>query len=280
MDDYRAVEFLHKNALFLDVRMLAHFACRVEFGSTNAVGVSSTHYRALAGYFADFCHKIAVPICYHELLHMPIDIAFWVLVLAFSVILHEVAHGYMANWLGDPTAKLAGRLTLNPLKHIDPLGTIILPLFLTISGSSILIGYAKPVPYNPYNLRGKYGEALVAGAGPATNILLALLFGLSIRFLGSSLDASLLGAFTAITSINIFLAIFNLIPIPPLDGSKVFPILLPDVLARGYNSIRDSLDRLGVFSGTLLLLVIFYFLSPVFSEIVRFLFVTLTGAGM
>jgi Zn-dependent protease len=208
---------------------------------------------------------------------MPTDLVFWVLVLMFSVILHEVAHGYMANFLGDPTAKLQGRLTLNPLSHIDPLGTVILPTLLLMSGSSILIGYAKPVPYNPYNLRGKYGEALVAAAGPGTNILLALVFGLSIRFFGQAIDPDLVNAFVVITSINIFLAIFNLIPIPPLDGSKVLSILLPGALGRGYESIRMSFERLGVLGGTLLILCIFYFLSPVFADVVGAVFTAITG---
>lgn len=208
---------------------------------------------------------------------MPTDLVFWVLVLMFSVILHEVAHGYMANFLGDPTAKLQGRLTLNPLSHIDPLGTVILPTLLLMSGSSILIGYAKPVPYNPYNLRGKYGEALVAAAGPGTNILLALVFGLSIRFFGQAIDPDLVNAFVVITSINIFLAIFNLIPIPPLDGSKVLSILLPGALGRGYESIRMSFERLGVLGGTLLILCIFYFLSPVFADVVGVVFTAITG---
>src|ERR1700739_2133873 len=97
---------------------------------------------------------------------------FSLIVLIVSVILHEVAHGYMANYLGDPTARIQGRLTLNPLSHIDPLGTILLPLLMWIGQGfaphPILIGYAKPVPYNPYNLPGKYDELLVAAAGPAT----------------------------------------------------------------------------------------------------------------
>lgn len=208
---------------------------------------------------------------------MPTDIVFSVLVLAFSVILHEVAHGYMANYLGDPTARLAGRLTLNPFKHIDPLGTIILPAVLFLSGSSIMIGYAKPVPYNPYNIKNRYGEALVAGAGPATNIFLALLFGLAIRFLHESLDPTLLSAFAVIASINIFLAIFNLLPIPPLDGSKVLSALLPGELGRVYDSFRASLERLGIFSGTIVILIIFYFLSPLFSGLLRILFSLITG---
>jgi Zn-dependent protease len=208
---------------------------------------------------------------------MPTDIIFWALVLIFSIILHEVAHGYMANFLGDPTAKLQGRLTLNPISHIDPLGTIILPFVLLMTSSPILIGYAKPVPYNPYNLRHKYGEALVAFAGPGTNILLALIFGLSIRFFGGAMDVGLLSAFAIITSINIFLAIFNLVPIPPLDGSKVLSTLLPGALGRGYDSVRMSFERLGVLGGTLLILCIFYFLSPVFSQFVGAIFTLITG---
>src|SRR3989344_2193706 len=137
---------------------------------------------------------------------------FQIVILIFSVVLHEVAHGYMANWLGAPTARLAGRLTLNPLKHIDPMGSVFLPLILKFSGSPILIGYAKPVPYNPYNLHGRWDEALVAFAGPGTNILLALIFGLTIRFGGGVLDLALLQAFAMIAYINMLLALFNLIP--------------------------------------------------------------------
>lgn len=211
---------------------------------------------------------------------MPTELIFGVLVLIFSVILHEVAHGYMANWLGDPTARLQGRLTLNPISHIDPLGTIFLPLFLTLAGSPFLIGYAKPVPYNPYNLHGRYDETLVAFAGPGTNILLALIFGFTIRFMGAALDPSLLSAFTIITYINILLALFNLIPIPPLDGSKVLSGILPHALAVPYDTFRSSLERLGVLSGTLLILFIFYFFSPYFGSLLRGLFQLLTGASI
>ena len=105
------------------------------------------------------------------------------IVLVLSVIAHEVAHGYAANSLGDPTARLAGRLTLNPLPHIDLMGSLILPALLVFTHSPILFGWAKPVPYNPYNLRAKrWGETLVAVAGSATNILLAIIFGLIVRF--------------------------------------------------------------------------------------------------
>ena len=213
---------------------------------------------------------------------MQIEIVFGVLVLAFSAILHEVAHGYMANWLGDPTARLQGRLTLNPLKHIDPIGTILLPAVLVLTGSPILIGYAKPVPYNPYNLRGRFGEALVAFAGPATNILLALAFGLAVRVQTSAgnmatANAPLVTAFAAIAYINMLLALFNLIPIPPLDGSKVLSGILPGAAGRAYDSFRYYFERLGVFSGTLLILLIFYALSPLFSAMLGSLFQLLTG---
>lgn len=211
---------------------------------------------------------------------MPTEAIFWILVLILSVILHEVAHGYMANFLGDPTARLQGRLTLNPLSHVDPLGTLILPLFLYITGSSILIGYAKPVPYNPYNIKAKNGEALVAFAGPATNVALALVFGLALRVVAGSADVSLLHAFAVITQVNIFLAIFNLIPIPPLDGSKVLPVLLPATLRHGYDSLRGSFERLGVFSGTILILIIFYFLFPAFSSLVQWAFSLVTGFAL
>lgn len=206
---------------------------------------------------------------------------FYFLVLIFSVILHEVAHGYMANYLGDPTARLAGRLTLNPVSHIDPLGSIMLPAFLVFTGSPVLIGYAKPVPYNPYNLPGTYDELLVAGAGPATNILLALIFGLAIRFLGAGLDPALVGAFGGIVYINMLLALFNLIPIPPLDGSKVLSGLLPGALGRAYDELRASLERLGVLGGTLVILLVFYFiLAPFLIVLLQALFHLLTGVSL
>jgi Zn-dependent protease len=209
------------------------------------------------------------------------DIIFTLVVLIFSVILHEIAHGYMANWLGDPTARLQGRLTLNPLKHIDPIGSILLPAILVITHSPMFIGYAKPVPYNPYNLRGKYGETLVAAAGPATNIVLAIIFGLALRLFGIYLNVPLFQAFEYIVLINIMLATFNLIPIPPLDGSKVLSGILPGPLARGYEKFRFMFERLGVLQGTLILLFIFYYiLAPYFAVFLRIVFMFLTGVTL
>ena len=209
------------------------------------------------------------------------EFIFPIAVLIFSVVLHEVAHGYMANYLGDPTARLAGRLTLNPLSHIDPVGSIFLPLILKLTGSPILIGYAKPVPYNPYNLPGKYDETLVAFAGPAVNIFLALVFGLAIRLFGAALDPALVQAFSIIALYNIVLAVFNLVPIPPLDGSKILSGLLPGALGAAYDRFRFFFERLGILYGTLILLLVFYFaLLPLFSIVILGLFGILTGLSL
>src|SRR3989338_241276 len=112
---------------------------------------------------------------------MELDIIFSILILILSVVVHEVSHGFAANYLGDPTARLAGRLTLNPIPHLDPIGSILIPLLLFFTKAGAMFGWAKPVPVNPYNLRGKYGEAIVAAAGPLSNIVLAIVFGLLIR---------------------------------------------------------------------------------------------------
>jgi len=159
---------------------------------------------------------------------------FQLVVLIFSVMIHEVAHGFVAEKLGDPTARLAGRLTLNPLKHLDPFGSVILPLILSIpllfGGSAFIFGWAKPVPYNPYNLKDpEKGGAVVAAAGPLSNILLAAIFGGLIRlFIGFGFGSlTLVALLSVIVSINLLLAIFNLLPIPPIDGSKVITFFLP-----------------------------------------------------
>lgn len=152
--------------------------------------------------------------------------------LALAVVLHEVAHGYAALYLGDPTAKYAGRLSLNPLAHIDWFGTVLLPLVLLLSRTGIMLAWAKPVPVNYYNLRyGKYGPALVALAGPATNLVLVVLFGLLVRF--SPAESQLPMLFVIIAMVNATLMLFNLIPVPPLDGSKILYLFLdrrPDVV--------------------------------------------------
>lgn len=156
---------------------------------------------------------------------------FQLVVLIFSVMIHEIAHGSVAYSLGDPTAKNEGRLTLNPLKHIDIFGSIILPLLLLISsvvsGGGIIFGWAKPVPINPYNFRDrKWGSLKVAIAGPATNFAVAIFFGLMIRFLRLPVQTNFFQFISIIVIYNFSLGIFNLLPIPPLDGSHIlFSIL-------------------------------------------------------
>lgn len=158
---------------------------------------------------------------------------FVIAVFIYSVVIHEVSHGAIAHALGDDTAKNLGRLTLNPLKHLDMFGSVLLPLFLVIIRSPFVFGYAKPVPYNPLNLRDrKYGPAKVAFAGPAANLALAALFGIMLRFLPASLEISTLPKLLSfIVQINLLLAIFNLMPIPPLDGHWLLLTFLPNKFA-------------------------------------------------
>ena len=195
--------------------------------------------------------------------------------MVMSVVVHEVSHGYAAFLLGDRTAKYEGRLTLNPLKHLDPIGSILIPLFLIITKAGFVFGWAKPVPYNPYNLRNqRWGEGIVATAGPFSNIVLALIFGLLIRI--STVYGFATQPFIVICSlvvaINIMLAIFNLIPIPPLDGSKI----LFSFLSYKHNNIRVFLESFGMF------IVIFFiiFLSGLLLAPVTYLFHIFTGLSL
>lgn len=190
---------------------------------------------------------------------------FFLLVIIISAIMHEYAHGWMADRLGDPTARLAGRLTLNPIAHIDPMGTILMPLLLLlVSGGSFMFAFAKPVPFNPYNLRnGKWGPAYVALAGPLSNLLLAAVFGALVRFLPSSILTSF---FSLIVYANVLLAMFNLVPIPPLDGSKVLLAAIPPA----YNNVAIFLERYGF---VILLAFLFFgmsLLSPIVIAVYSF----------
>jgi Zn-dependent protease len=162
-------------------------------------------------------------------------------ILLFSIVFHEVAHGRVALWKGDTTARDAGRLTLNPLPHIDIFGTILFPLFLMITRSPVLFGWAKPVPVNPFRLKEiKKDMALVGASGPASNFLLALIAGLIFRIAAPALGGSGIFVRTLFFAvyINLVLAVFNLIPIPPLDGSRIIMGFLPDDLAIKYSSLE------------------------------------------
>lgn len=200
-----------------------------------------------------------------------------IVIVILSIIFHEVAHGYVANALGDPTAKLQGRLTLNPVPHIDPIGSVLVPGILALSGTPFLIGWAKPVPYNPYNLRhGKWGEALVAFAGPATNILIAVVFALLLRF-GFLATPELLQIGFLVIIANLVLAIINLIPIPPLDGSKIVKALLPYHAAQAYGQLEQLTYRLGPIGLIGVLLLLLFVFSDFVSAFVFWLFQLLTG---
>lgn len=165
-------------------------------------------------------------------------IATVLIVILFSMTLHEVMHGFVAYWLGDDTAKLEGRLTLNPIKHIDPFLTIILPVLLAISGGPIF-GGAKPVPFNPARVRyDEWGSALVALAGPLTNLVIAFLsFGIWVLLGTPQTGAG--SYFLLVTSVNIGFFVFNMIPIPPLDGSRVLYALAPEFIRRGMEAIEQ-----------------------------------------
>lgn len=190
-----------------------------------------------------------------------------IIALVFSVVLHEMAHGYAANWLGDPTARLQGRLSGNPLVHIDPLMSVIIPGLLVLTHSPILFGAAKPVPYNPYNFTNqKWGEAIVAAAGPAMNVAIAIIFAVLVQ---NAEILNLSGTFVSlaidIIMLNIFLAIFNLMPIPPLDGSKILPKFLPYRLAIGYDRIRQVFERNLVISfATIIFIFVFVLATPIY----------------
>ena len=215
-----------------------------------------------------------------------INFIFLIAILILSVVVHEVSHGYTAYLLGDPTAKRAGRLSMNPFKHLDLTGSFIVPLILVILKSSFVFGWAKPVPYNPYNLKNqKWGPGLVAISGPLSNFLIAGAFGLVALFLpldqtakteiglaavngaaifGAGYAPALFYFSSMVVWINVFLGIFNLIPIPPLDGSKVLFSFLP----YKWTNAQIFLEKYGFF---ILLFFLFSF-SSVLLPVVFFLF--------
>jgi Zn-dependent protease len=202
-----------------------------------------------------------------------VDGIFYIIVLIMSVVVHEVAHGYTAYLLGDNTARNSGRLTLNPLKHLDPFGSVVLPLLLLLMNAGFVIGWAKPVPYNPANLRDeKKGTFLVAIAGILANLVLVIFFGLLIRFaplLGIPMSASFFKITSIIVILNLVLALFNLIPIPPLDGSKIMFSFLP----YRYRYIENFLEKWGMF----LLLFFIIFLWSKVSPLILIAFHLITG---
>ena len=228
---------------------------------------------------------------------VPINIIiFQVVVLIFSAVIHEYMHGWMADRLGDTTAKDAGRLTMNPIVHLDVFGSLILPFLLVMTGSPFVFGWAKPVPFNPYNLKDqKYGIAKVAIAGPLGNLVTALFFGFVSRLLPimPSVKIAIINAFfhgdysslllsisgnqfgtvylllIIIVSINLLLMIFNLVPIPPLDGSKVLMSFLPAEARNSYMKLEKY--------GMILVMFFIIFAFDLIIPIINFLFRLIIG---
>jgi Zn-dependent protease len=203
-----------------------------------------------------------------------VEAAALIVPLILAIVFHEVAHGWVARALGDPTAEEMNRLSLNPLRHVDPIGTIVLPGFLALMKAPVL-GWAKPVPVNKYRLRNpRFGMMAVAAAGPSTNFILAaigaVVLGLLARFSGEGQEGAGLASFLALAlsyflQINIFLALFNLLPIPPFDGSHIVEGLLPRNAARTYAGLRPY----GL-SLMILLLIVLPWLAPGLSIIEHF----------
>ena len=197
-----------------------------------------------------------------------------IIILIFSAILHEYAHGFVAYIHGDPTAKNMGRLTFNPIPHIDPFFTIILPVMMVLMPTGFVIGGAKPVPVNPFNLRGKYAELKVAMAGPFSNIALAVLFGLFIRFVPIIKESnSLLLGFGMVVFINLLLAFFNLLPIPPLDGSHLLISVFPG-LSR---SAKIFLSQNGFYIFLFIIIFFWRYLFGLLYFLISLLFYPITG---
>ncbi|OGI60659.1 hypothetical protein A2641_02030 [Candidatus Nomurabacteria bacterium RIFCSPHIGHO2_01_FULL_37_25] len=206
------------------------------------------------------------------------DKLFYIAVLIMSVVIHEVSHGFVAEWFGDKTARFAGRLTLNPLPHVDLFGSIILPAVLLLSNSPFLFGWAKPVPYNPDNLSNKkWGTIAVAGAGVLANFSIAIIFGAIIRL---STNFSLPEGFYFITSIiviiNLALGVFNLVPIPPLDGSKILFSLLP----YSFSKIVLFFEQYSIFLFIIFIYYFFVYFSDYLYSILVFLFTLITGLAI
>jgi len=206
---------------------------------------------------------------------MDIGFIFPILILVFSVVIHEVAHGYAALMQGDVTAKYAGRLTLNPIKHLDPIGSVILPLVLSLIPGGIIFGWAKPVPYNPNNLRNqRWGEVFVAFMGPASNLIIAFVFSMLIRFADIlSLGSAFVQISLYVVLINLFLAIFNLMPIPPLDGSKILFGTFPQKTLK----IRTFFDKYGILPFIIFIFIFWNYIGSFFASMVSIIIFYLTG---
>lgn len=195
--------------------------------------------------------------------------------LLFSITIHESVHAFTSHYLGDDTAYHSGRLTLNPFAHIDPFATILLPIMLVQLGLPPFAA-AKPVPFNPSRVRyGEVGAAIVGVAGPLSNLLIAIILGLWGRLFIGFDDSTLSEIFKLLITLNLALFIFNMIPYPPLDGSRLLYALAPDGLRR----VMASIESMGLIGLVIFMLLIFQFISPIIVNAVEWFFFIITGVS-
>jgi Zn-dependent protease len=191
------------------------------------------------------------------------EIIYWVVALVLSLTLHEFAHAWVGFWLGDETAQREGRLTLNPMAHIDPFMTLLLPLFLIMVGSPVVFGAAKPVPFKPWALRyGKWGAAMVAAAGPLTNLFMALVVSLWLRL--TQVPSEFL---VTLVILNIGFFVFNMIPFPPLDGSRLLYAVMP---YQG-RQVMDRIEQAGLVAIAFFMFIGYGYIAPYISLAVQYL---------
>jgi len=204
------------------------------------------------------------------------DITYLLVVLGcilISMTLHEAMHAYASNWLGDDTARLQGRLTLNPLAHIDPIMTILLPLSLAVAGLPPF-GAAKPVPFNPYRLKyGEMGAAIVAAAGPLTNLVLAAIAGVVLNLFGLQLNEAIVQFLAIFLLVNASFFLFNIIPFPPLDGSRVLYAIAPEPVQK----VMERIESMGIMAILFFFLIFSAFLAKPFAQLLSALISALTG---
>lgn len=205
----------------------------------------------------------------------PLTLIAYIATLVVAITVHEFSHAWAGHRLGDVTAQREGRLSLNPLRHIDPFFTLLLPLLLIVLGSPVVFGAAKPVPFNPYAVRyGRWGAALVALAGPMSNLGMATFVSLYLRLF--ELPAVATSVLVSFVMINIGFFVFNMLPIPPLDGSRVLYAVAPPALA----DLLDRIERFGL-AGIMLVLFLFYqFLSPIIVLLITSLGGVLLGSSL
>lgn len=190
-------------------------------------------------------------------------IAVFFICLLIAMSIHEAMHGFVAHWLGDDTAHQEGRLTLNPVKHVDLYMTILLPTVMVALGLPPILA-AKPVPFDPYKVRfGEYGAALVGLAGPFTNILLAIIGAVIVRLGGFAVGSTMYAVFEIFISLNVGLFVFNMMPIPPLDGSRLVYAFAPEPLQR----VMRQIESYGLLAVLAIFLLLFGFISPILINI-------------